>query len=279
MPKYQIGTMKFARLDWTYFDGSQNYRVDVSIRRQFWNLLFFEKFLTPIFEIKIENKGENIEKGTIQCDIAECDNPNICFIIEEKYFMNFQNFRFMNFEKGNTLKFKPKVNSDFIKQNGRYVVRFIVKIEVPYEKSNYEELKEKYGETIKIRITEYDPPVLAFSGSAKTWTTVKLPTPALSGNATSGETSKIKTTYETLEELIKKHPDWKKPKVGSKKEIPIGDYRWNRIVAVYPLSTLVALIPIFIIIFNIIIELKVNLIIQKINEIIHSFSYFLSGLN
>ncbi len=246
--------MKFAPLGCTYFGGNQNYRVDVSIRRQFWYFLFFEKFLTPIFEIKIENKGENIENGTIQCYIAECDKPNTRFIIEEKSFMNFQNFRFINFEKGNTLKYKPKVNSDFIKQNGRYVVRFIVSREVPYEKSRYEELKEQYGETVKIRITELDPPILAFSGSAKTWETVKLPTPAFSGNASSGETSKLRTTEGTLDELIKIHPDWKKPKVGIKQGIPIGDYRWNRIVAVYPLNYLIALISLFIAIVALIIH-------------------------
>ncbi len=205
--------MKFAPLGCTYFEGNQNYRVDVSIRRQFWNFLFFEKFLTPIFEIKIENKGENIEDGTIGCYIAECDNPNTRLIIEEKYFMNFQNFRFINFEKGNTLKYKPKVNSDFIKQNGRYVVRFIVNRHVPYEKSIYEEMKEKYGETVKIRITEFEPPIHAFSANAtKTWETVKLPPPPISGNASSGETSKLRTTDGTFDELIKKHPDWNSQK-------------------------------------------------------------------
>ena len=239
--------MKFDPLGCTYFGGNQNYRVDVSIRRQFWNVLFFEKFLTPIFEIKIENKGENIENGTIECCIAECDNPNTRFIIEEKYFMNFQNFRFNNFEKGNTLKYKPKINSDFIKQNGRYVVRFIVSRIVPYEKSRYEEMKEEYGETVKIRITEFEPPIHAFSANAtKTWETAKLPTFPISGNASSGETSKIRTTEGTLDELVKEHPDWKKPTVGTKQGIPIGDYRWNRIVAVYPLNYLITLISLFI---------------------------------
>ena len=245
--------MKFAPLGCMYFGGNQNYRVDVSIRRQFWYFLFFEKFLTPIFEIKIENKGENIEDGTIECYIAECDNPNTRFMIEEKYFMNFQNFRFINFEKGNTLKYKPKVNSDFIKQNGRYVVRFIVNRYVPYEQSIYEEMKDKYGETV-IRITEFEPPIHAFSANAtKTWETVKLPTSPISGNASSEETSKIRIIDGTLEELVKKHPDWKKPKVGSK-GIPIGDYRWNRIVAVYPLNYLIALISLFITIVTLIIR-------------------------
>jgi len=216
--------MKFAPLGCTYFGGNQNYRVDVSLRKQFWYFLFFEKFFTPIFEIKIENKGENIENGIIECYIAECDYPKTCFIIEEKYFIHFQSFRFINFEKGNTLKYKPKVNSDFIKQNGRYVVRFIVSRIVPSEKSRYEKMKEQCGETAKISITELDPPRLAFSGNAKTWETVKLPTPPISGNASSGDTSKLITTEGTLDELVKKHPDWKKPTVGVKQGIPIGDY-------------------------------------------------------
>lgn len=264
--------MKFAPLGCTYFGGNQNYRVDVSIRRQFWYFLFFEKFLTPIFEIKIENKGENIENGTIECYIAEWDNPNTCFIIEEKNFMHFQTFRFMNFEKGKTLEFKSKINSDVIK-HGRYIVRFIVRREVPYEKSRYEELKEQYGETVKIRITELDPPILAFSGSAKTWETVKLPTPAFSGNASSGETSKLRTTEGTLDELIKKYPDWKKPKVGVKQGIPIGDYRWDKIVVVYSFNDLVVLIALIIAIIGLIIGLW-----DKIISVISTLRYFLKLL-
>ncbi len=235
--------MKFAQLGCTYFDGGRNYRVDVSIRRQ--HFLFFERFLTPVFEIKIENKGENIENGTIECYIAEWDNPNTCSIIEEKYFMHFQTFRFNNFKKDNTLKYKPKVNPDFIKQNGKYIVRFIVRREVPYEKSKYDELKEQHGDA-KITITEFDPPILAFKGNAKTWATVKLPPPPISGNAGSGETPKVRTIVGMVDELVKIFPDWKKPKVGVKQGIPIADYRWNRIVAVYPLTYLFGIVTLII---------------------------------